>query len=140
MAWGIWKQGQEIKPLWIPRGKCGPYHIRFEMLYCGICHSDVHFGDNRFGNTIFPFVAGQELVGRVIEVGQKVTGFKVGDSIAVGTTVDSCRKCNNCLEGEEAKCAEGRTTACNGDRKHGGVPGNINLPTYGGYSAENVVH
>ena len=71
------------------------------MLYCGICHSDCHAGKGELGGCTYPFVGGHELLGRVVEVGSKVTKFQVGDFCGVGCMVESCLNCDYCLEGEE---------------------------------------
>ena len=80
----------------IPRGKVTDYMVKFELLYCGVCHSDVHWGRDEELPTVFPLVAGHELIGRVVEVGSKVKKVKVGDSVGVGCMVDSCGKCEYC--------------------------------------------
>ena len=139
-AWGVTANDQPHTPIWIPRGKCGPDDVRFELLFCGICHSDVHIGGNDFGYTRYPFVAGHELCGRVVEVGANVQKVKVGDPVGVGCIVDSCQDCARCNEGEEQYCQKAMTGTYNGKRIHGHVPGNQALQTFGGYSAENVVH
>ena len=91
IAWGINKFGEDHKPLWIARPKINSndssmdHQVKFELLYSGICHSDVHIGKNHMGaGSFYPMVAGHELLGRVTEVGAKVTKFKVGDFCAVG--------------------------------------------------------
>lgn len=92
-AWGTTEANGKFTPLWIPRGACGPDHVRFELLYCGVCHSDLHNVKNDLGRSKFPMVPGHELSGRVIEVGSNVTKVKVGDNIGVGCMVDSCFDC-----------------------------------------------
>lgn len=127
--------------MWIPRGNVDSEHVKFETLYCGICHTDCHSGHNHFGMTKFPYVSGHEIVGKVTEVGKNVTFFKTGDIIGVGRFVDSCLNCPECNRGEEQYCSNTFTTTDGGVRKHGRVPSpNSKLPTYGGYSASNVVH
>ena len=81
VAWGVEKSGELHKPLWIARPKPQDFDVKFEMLYCGICHSDVHNVKNEWGPCHFPCVAGHELLGRVTEVGSKVTKFKVRSTI-----------------------------------------------------------
>ena len=103
-----------------------------DILYCGVCHSDLHQARNEWGNTIYPVVPGHEIVGRVVKVGKNVKKFKEGDLAAVGCMVDSCRVCANCREGLEQYCEKVPVLTYNGEDKHlGGV-------TYGGYS-ENIV-
>lgn len=115
------------------RRNVGPHDVRFEILYCGVCHSDLHQVRNEWGGTNFPVVPGHEIVGRVTEVGAHVSKFKVGDLAGVGCLVDSCRDCDNCKKGLEQFCRNGATSTYNSKDKHmGGV-------TYGGYSNHIVV-
>jgi len=120
----------------IPRRTPEPKDVQIEILYCGICHTDVHFVRNEFANimpTIYPCVPGHEIVGRVAKIGNGVTKFKEGDLAAVGCMVDSDRTCDACLEGEEQFCASQPIFTYNGPDQHlGGV-------TYGGYSESVVV-
>lgn len=105
-----------------------PDDIDIDVLYCGVCHTDIHFVDNDWGMTMYPVVPGHEIIGRVKAVGSAVTKFSVGDMVGVGCMVDSCRKCANCEEGLEQYCESGSTFTYNGiDRQNGRV-------TYGGYS------
>jgi len=140
VAWGVEKSGEMHKPLWIARPKPQDYDVKFEMLYCGICHSDVHNVKNEWGPCDFPCVAGHELLGKVTEVGNKVTKFKVGDHVGVGCFVDSCLDCCNCHDGDEQYCLKGVTLTYKGDKKFGRVSGNQETKTMGGYSAANTVH
>ena len=106
--------------------------VAIDILYCGVCHSDLHQARNEWHNTIYPVVPGHEIIGRVTKVGKNVTKFKVGDTAAVGCMVDSCRSCPNCLRGLEQYCDKFPILTYNGADKHsGGV-------THGGYS-ENIV-
>jgi len=117
------------------RRTTGPSDVRIEILYCGVCHSDLHLARNEWDvmPTVYPIVPGHEIVGRVTEVGRDVRGFKVGDLAAVGCMVDSCRTCRQCAEGLEQYCEQGATLTYNSPDKHtGGV-------TYGGYSTQIVV-
>ena len=107
--------------------------IVIEVLYCGVCHSDLHMARNEWGQSIYPLVPGHEIVGRVTAIGSGVKKFKVGDIAAVGVIVDSCRKCAPCKGGEEHFCAEGATlTYAQPDRVDGSI-------TMGGYSNNYVV-
>ncbi|MET0329997.1 MAG: NAD(P)-dependent alcohol dehydrogenase [Dyella sp.] len=107
--------------------------VVIEILYCGICHSDVHTVRDEWGNQQYPIVPGHEIVGRVIAVGSEVSKFKVGDMAGVGCMVDSCRECANCKEDLEQFCAQGATfTYASKDRQDGSV-------TQGGYSSHIVV-
>ncbi|MCM2402604.1 NAD(P)-dependent alcohol dehydrogenase [Rhizobium sp. S153] len=107
--------------------------IVMEILFCGVCHSDLHWSKNDWGWTVFPAVPGHEIVGRVIEIGSKVTRYKIGDHVAVGCMVDSCQSCDQCRKGEEQLCREGNTGTYGGfDRFTGDY-------TLGGYSKHLVV-
>ena len=139
-AWGIPKDGDKITPFWINRWNVGDNDVKIKMLYCGICHSDVHSGKNDFKSTIFPNVAGHELVGVVEEVGTKVTKVKVGDNVGVGTLVDSCADCQNCKLGDEQYCNNGYVGTYNGTKKHSHVGGNKETQTFGGYSSYHVCY
>ena len=116
----------------IQRREPGPEDVQIEILYCGVCHSDLHTARNEWKNTLYPSVPGHEIVGRVAAVGNMVQGFKVGDLAAVGCMVDSCGHCHSCHEGEEQYCDNGFTGTYNGP-----VFGGEN--TYGGYSQTIVV-
>lgn len=140
VAWG--KEGKDNKftPLLIPRPKVTDFAVKFELLYCGICHSDIHVGLDDFGSTAYPFVPGHELLGKVTEVGAKVTKFKVGDTVGVGCFVDACLDCEMCKAGDENYCLKGFTGTYNGTKQHGRIGGNQDTKTFGGYSGSNVVH
>jgi alcohol dehydrogenase (NADP+) len=121
-----------LAPHTIQRRDPAPDDVVIDILYCGVCHSDLHQARNEWHNTIYPVVPGHEIVGRVVKVGKNVKKFKEGDIAAVGCMVDSCRSCANCQRGLEQYCLQFPTFTYNGADKHtGGV-------TYGGYS-ENVV-
>ena len=140
MAWGIERDGEKHKPLWIARPKVTDKTVKFEMLYAGICHSEVHTGLNDWGPCNFPFVGGHELLGRVTEVGSLVTKFKVGDICAVGCMIDSCNSCSSCGRGHENYCATGFVGTYNAPKQYKRVGGNLNTFTAGGYSCANTVH
>lgn len=106
--------------------------IRMDILYCGICHSDIHQARNEWGSSIFPMVPGHEIVGTVTAVGSAVTDFKIGDSAAVGCLVDSCRTCPECSDDLEQYCDTAIFTYNSPDKHTGGV-------NYGGYSRQIVV-
>ena len=119
----------------IDRRQPTPKDVAIDILYCGVCHSDLHFARNEWGFTQYPCVPGHEILGRVSAVGSGVTKFKVGDLAAVGCMVDSCRGCNHCKQGLEQFCLtpNGCVFTYNGPDKHlGGM-------TYGGYSESVVV-
>lgn len=118
----------------IQRRVVTPHDVEIEILYCGICHSDLHQVKNEFGGTMYPIVPGHEIVGRVTKVGNHVSKFKVGDLAAVGCIVDSCGHCDYCKDGIEQFCDEGTTYSFNSvDKEFGGV-------TYGGYSQTIVTN
>ncbi|MEO7443998.1 MAG: alcohol dehydrogenase catalytic domain-containing protein, partial [Ferruginibacter sp.] len=102
-----------LAPFSIERREPGPNEVLIEILYCGVCHSDIHQARNEWGNSIFPMVPGHEIVGRVNSVGDKVSKFKSGDLAGIGCIVDSCRECNYCKEGDEQFCTKGMTGTYN---------------------------
>ena len=110
-----------------------PDDVTLEILYCGVCHSDIHNARNDWGHATYPMVPGHEIVGRVLSVGVEVTRFAPGDHVAVGCMVDSCRHCAACEQGLEQYCQEGSTYTYNHVDRHDG------MPTYGGYSDKIVV-
>jgi alcohol dehydrogenase (NADP+) len=107
--------------------------VVIEILYCGVCHSDLHQARNDWGGSIYPMVPGHEIVGRVLSVGAEVTRFQPGDQVAVGCMVDSCQHCPACAQGLEQYCAEFPTFTYNALDRHD------QLPTFGGYSEKIVV-
>ncbi|MFH3651510.1 alcohol dehydrogenase catalytic domain-containing protein, partial [Acinetobacter baumannii] len=88
-----------LAPFDFARRDLGAHDILIDILYCGVCHSDIHQARNEWGNSIYPMVPGHEIVGRVVRVGADVTRFREGDTAGVGVFVDSCRECRNCREG-----------------------------------------
>lgn len=132
-AYGAEASTAPMQHLHIERRVITPHDIQIEILYCGICHSDLHAVHNDWGGTVYPIVPGHEIVGRVTKVGDHVTKFKVGDLAGVGCIVDSCRECDHCHDGNEQFCEHGWTVVFNSlDKKHGGI-------TYGGFSESIVV-
>jgi alcohol dehydrogenase (NADP+) len=125
-----------LAPGSIQRREPRPQDVQIEILYCGVCHSDLHTVRNEWEvvmTTTYPCVPGHEIVGRVVKVGSAVRKFKEGDLAAVGCLVDSCRVCASCRAGEEQFCENGPTFTYNSeDKQLGGV-------TYGGYSDSVVV-
>lgn len=117
----------------IQRRDLGPKDVQIEILYCGVCHSDIHTARNEWHGTTYPCVPGHEMVGRVVKVGAKVKNFKKGDTVGVGCLYDSCWKCSACKEDLEQHCEAGPIFSYNSPDKHlGGV-------TFGGYSQQTVV-
>ena len=121
-----------LAPYEIERRDPGPDDVRIQILFCGVCHSDLHTARNEWKNTLYPSVPGHEIVGRVVAVGNQATKFKVGDLAGVGCLVDSCGHCPSCDDGEEQYCDNGFTGTYNGP-----LFGGEN--TYGGYSQTIVV-
>jgi uncharacterized zinc-type alcohol dehydrogenase-like protein len=126
----------QLVPFTFERRKPCPEDIAIDILYCGICHSDIHSARNEWGGTHYPFVPGHEIVGRVSAVGEKVTKFKAGDLVGVGCLVDSCRHCQSCKDGLEQYCDNGWTATYNSEDKIGGTP---HTQTFGGYSDKITV-
>jgi alcohol dehydrogenase (NADP+) len=93
-----------LKPLEIERAEAGPHEVQIDILYCGVCHSDIHQVENDWGNTVYPCMPGHEIVGRVTSVGSGVTRHAIGDLVGVGCMIDSCRQCEPCREGDEHHC------------------------------------
>ena len=132
-AWGATAPDSGLNPLSIDRRELRGEDVAIDIAYCGVCHSDLHVTRNDWGRSTYPFVPGHEIVGTVRAVGAGVTKFKAGDRVAIGTVVDSCRKCDSCEDGEENYCREGVTGTYNSKDRIDGSP------TYGGYSASIVV-
>lgn len=131
-AYGTESSTKPLEEMTINRRAVGAHDVEFEILYCGICHSDLHQIKNDFGGTMFPIVPGHEMVGRVTAVGDHVTTFKMGDLAAVGCIIDSCGHCEYCNDGIEQFCDEGVTFSFNSpDKDLGGA-------TFGGFSKTYV--
>jgi uncharacterized zinc-type alcohol dehydrogenase-like protein len=123
-----------LTPHTIERRDPGPHDILIDILYCGICHSDIHQARNEWGGSIFPMVPGHEIVGTVSKVGSEVSKWSAGDTVGVGCFVDSCRKCEACRDDEEQFCEKGMSVTYNGYEQDG------KTPTYGGYSTRITVN
>ena len=122
----------DLAPWNFERREVGPNDVQIEILFCGVCHSDLHQIKNEWFPGIFPMVPGHEIVGRIIKVGDDVKNFKVNELAGVGCMVDSCQHCENCKQGLEQYCLEGSTQTYNNKDRSG-------VPTYGGYSNTIVV-
>lgn len=107
--------------------------VKIEILYCGVCHSDLHMARNEWGVSRYPLVPGHEIVGRVAQTGAGVTRFKAGDIVGVGVMVDACRECHFCRQQEEQYCEAGFTATYNGIDKYTGES------TWGGYAQAVIV-
>ena len=123
-----------LGPHTIERRDPTPEDVQIDILYCGVCHSDLHMARNEWHFTTYPVVVGHEIVGRVSKVGADVTKVKVGDLVGVGCMVDSCRTCPNCREGLEQYCDVGNV------QTYGGIEKQTGKPTNGGYSKSITVY
>jgi uncharacterized zinc-type alcohol dehydrogenase-like protein len=127
-AWAAASASSPVAPVSIQRREPRPSDVVIDILYCGVCHSDLHQVRDEWHNSIYPVVPGHEIVGRVLRVGSDVTKFKAGDLAAVGCMVDSCRTCASCKAGLEQYCENFPTFTYNGNDKF------LGGQTYGGYS------
>ncbi|UTA68552.1 NAD(P)-dependent alcohol dehydrogenase [Emticicia sp. 21SJ11W-3] len=132
-AFGTLAADARLDQLQIKRRTPKPHDVEIEILYCGVCHSDLHTARSEWPGTVYPCVPGHEIVGKVVSVGNHVTKFKVGDHAAVGCMVDSCRDCEYCKEGLEQYCEQGNTGTYNAPDVH------LGTHTFGGYSESIVV-
>src|SRR6476646_2088947 len=132
-AWGTDAADQPLKPMEIERRALRDEDVAIRITYAGICHSDLHQCRNDWHNSIYPVVPGHEIIGEVTAIGPKVTKYRVGDTVAVGTVVDADLTCRECLAGWEQFCLSGATFTYNGVDK---IDGSI---TKGGYSDHIVV-
>ena len=122
-----------LAPFSFERRVTGPRDVQLEILFCGVCHSDIHQVRDEWGHSIYPMVPGHEIVGRVVKTGGQVKKFVKGDLAAVGCLVNSCRECANCKQGLEQYCMDGPVGTYNSYERDG------KTPTYGGYSNQIVV-
>jgi uncharacterized zinc-type alcohol dehydrogenase-like protein len=132
-AYGTQSAEAPLKQLSIDRREATAKDVEIDILFCGVCHSDLHTARNDWGGTVYPAVPGHEIVGRVTKVGSEVSKFKVGDLAAVGCLVDSCRECASCKQDLEQYCIPGFVGTYNGKDKH------LGGRTFGGYSEKVVV-
>jgi alcohol dehydrogenase (NADP+) len=133
-AYAAFDQEKPLGPFDFERREVKENDVLIDILYCGVCHSDLHQVRNEWGGANYPLVPGHEIVGRVTRVGSNVTKFKEGDLAGVGCFVDSCRHCPSCQEGLEQYCELGMVGTYNAPDKR-----NDNTITYGGYSTQIVV-
>ena len=132
-AFGTTAPEADLAQMDIQRREVATKDIEIDILYCGVCHSDLHTARNDWGFTAYPAVPGHEIVGKVTKIGSTVTKLKVGDFAAVGCLVDSCRTCNSCNQDLEQYCSTGSTGTYNGIDKH------LGGRTFGGYAEKVVV-
>ena len=128
------KAGTPLAPWNFQRRELKPFDVQLDILYCGVCHSDLHQIRDEWGNGTFPMVPGHEIIGKVSKIGNQVHKFKVGEMVGVGCLVDSCRVCDNCQHGLEQFCTNGHSQTYNG------IEQDKKTPTYGGYSNMIIVH
>jgi uncharacterized zinc-type alcohol dehydrogenase-like protein len=127
------KAGDTLAPFNFERRNPDPHDVEIDILYCGVCHTDIHFINNDWGISVYPMVPGHEIVGKVVSVGEHVKKFKPGDIAGVGCLVDSCRDCEYCNEGLEQHCANGATYTYSAYERDG------KTIAQGGYSTKIVV-
>ena len=132
-AFGTEAANLDLKQMTIQRREITASDVEIDILFCGVCHSDLHTARNDWGGTNYPAVPGHEIVGRITKVGKAVTKFKVGDLAAVGCLVDSCRTCDSCKQDLEQYCLTGFTGTYNGVDKY------LGGRTFGGYSEKVIV-
>lgn len=132
-AFGTEAPEANLQQMNIDRRWVTPKDVEIDILFCGICHSDLHTARDEWGGTLYPNVPGHEIVGRITKTGDRVTKFKVGDLAAVGCMVDSCRVCEQCMQGNEQYCEKGNTMTYNGHDVF------LDRQTFGGYSERIVV-
>lgn len=132
-AYGAYAADKPLEPMTIERRVPGPHDVAIDILFCGVCHSDLHTVRSEWGGTVYPCVPGHEIVGKVAAVGASVSRFTVGDRVGVGCLVDSCRTCPSCQEGLEQYCETGWTGTYNSPTPD--APGH----TLGGYSSSITV-
>ncbi len=133
LAYAAHDSKEELKPFSLERRSLREDDVAIDILYSGVCHSDLHQARNDWGGSQYPLVPGHEIIGKVTAIGNNVTKFKVGDNVGVGCMVDSCQQCDPCNDHEEQFCNEGMTGTYNSKDR---VTGEM---TYGGYSQRIVV-
>jgi alcohol dehydrogenase (NADP+) len=121
-----------LAPFSFQRREVQAHDVQIDILYCGVCHSDIHQARDEWGGSIYPMVPGHEIVGRVIKTGGGVTKFNTGELVGIGCFVDSCRECAQCKAGQEQYCEKGMSPTYNGYEQDG------KTPTLGGYSTQIV--
>ena len=123
----------QLRPFIIERREPGPHDVLIDILFCGVCHSDIHQVRGEWGGETFPMVPGHEIAGSVATVGDQVKKWKIGDTVGIGCFVDSCRKCEPCKKGDEQYCDKGPHYTYNSRERDG------KTPTHGGYSTRITV-
>ncbi|WP_149275793.1 NAD(P)-dependent alcohol dehydrogenase [Pareuzebyella sediminis] len=133
-AYGAKTKDANLEPMQIERREPGSDDVKIEILYCGICHSDIHQVRNDWKNSVYPVIPGHEIIGKVTNVGTNVSRFSEGDLVGVGCMVDSCQECDSCKKDLEQFCENGATFTYNSEDKH------LGGHTYGGYSTGVTVN
>ncbi len=133
-AYGAKKESADLESMKIERRDFTKDDVEIDILYCGVCHSDIHQVQNDWGGSKYPVVPGHEIIGKVTAVGKNVSDFKEGDLVGVGCMVDSCQTCDSCKNDLEQFCENGATMTYNGEDKH------LGGHTFGGYSEKVVVN
>lgn len=131
-AYAAFNEKDPLTPFQFERRELRPDDVQIDIMYCGVCHSDIHQVRNEWGDSIYPMVPGHEIVGKVKAIGKKVKKFKIGDLAAVGVMIDSCRKCTNCKNLMEQYCVEDMTGTYNAKERDG-----VTI-AQGGYSSQIV--
>ncbi|MEQ1599602.1 MAG: NAD(P)-dependent alcohol dehydrogenase [Methylotenera sp.] len=132
-GYGTHSAKEALAPFTFERREVGAKDVQIEILFCGVCHSDLHQARNDWANSQYPMVPGHEIVGRVTSVGSDVTQFKAGEIVGVGCMVDSCQTCSACAQDLEQYCENGPTLTYNDTDRH------TKLLNFGGYSNQIVV-
>lgn len=132
-AFGTEDAKSDLKLMSIERRALLAKDVEIFILYCGVCHSDLHTARNDWGGTVYPAVPGHEIIGKVTGIGPEVSKYKLGDLVGVGCLVDSCQTCSSCAQDLEQYCLNGSTGTYNGKDKH------LGGRTFGGYSERVVV-
>ncbi len=133
-AYAAYSDKDNLKPYDLNRREVGPKDVQIEILYCGVCHSDIHMAHNDWGMTVYPLVPGHEIIGRVKATGSDVKNFTEGELVGVGCMVDSCRECEPCKQNLEQHCEKGMIMTYGSPDPHG-----TDAITQGGYSTQIVV-
>jgi len=133
-SYAAYNDSDALKPYDFNRRDVGPNDVQIDILYCGVCHSDIHMAHNDWGMSVYPLVPGHEIVGRVKSVGSDVNGFSEGELVGVGCMVDSCRECSACEQDLEQHCEKGMVMTYGSPDPHG-----ADSITQGGYSTQIVV-
>jgi uncharacterized zinc-type alcohol dehydrogenase-like protein len=135
-AYGAESKDAALKEMSITRRALNDDDVQIDILYCGVCHSDIHAKNNDWQNAIYPIVPGHEIIGKVVETGSEVSKYKKGDIVGVGCMLDSCQTCSACEDDLEQFCEKGMTGTYNGKDHIGGAD---SAYTFGGYSTSITV-